>query len=164
MHKGFKDLNCWKEGRKLRIAISDVVRKFPPIEKFQLQSQMVRASRSVTANIAEGHGRFTYTDTRRFFIIARGSVTELMDHVITALDEGYISDEVLKELEMQCDTVIRLLNGYIAYLDRSNNNRTSLVEDNVEGIYSGYNTSSRKEDSVDMQIESEDLVKLYASR
>ncbi|MGB7841205.1 MAG: four helix bundle protein, partial [Salinimicrobium sp.] len=56
--KSFEDLNCWKAARKLRIEISDLIKQFPDYEKFELVSQMRRASRSVTHNIAEGYGRF----------------------------------------------------------------------------------------------------------
>ncbi|MGB7786193.1 MAG: four helix bundle protein, partial [Salinimicrobium sp.] len=56
--KSFEDLNCWKAARNLRIEISDLIKQFPDYEKFELVSQMRRASRSVTHNIAEGYGRF----------------------------------------------------------------------------------------------------------
>jgi len=84
-----------------------------------LVSQIKRSSRSITANIAEGYGRYTYSDTRHFFIISRGSVTETMEHLITAFDENYISDEVLKEEILKCEMVFKLINGFIAYLDKS---------------------------------------------
>ena len=80
-YRGFKDLNSWKEGRELRKTISKLVKKFPAEEKFLLTSQIKRASRSVTNNIAEGYGRFTYSDTRHFFVESRGSVTEIIDHL-----------------------------------------------------------------------------------
>jgi four helix bundle protein len=118
-YKGFKDLNCWKEARTLRREVSKLVKTFPVTEQFLLCSQIIRAARSVTANIAEGYGRYTYTDTRHFFIQARGSVTELIDHLSVALDEDYINDEVLLHYEQQCETVFKLINGYIAYLDKS---------------------------------------------
>lgn len=118
-YTGFKDLNCWKEGRALRIAVSVLVKTFPPNEKFLLTSQIVRASRSVTANIAEGYGRYTYTDTRHYFVQARGSITEAMDHLSVALDEGYITQDACSTLESKCELVFKLINGYIAYLDKS---------------------------------------------
>jgi four helix bundle protein len=61
-----------------------------------LISQIKRSSRSVTANIAEGYGRYTYTDTGHFFIIARGSLTETMEHLTTAYDENYITEQEIK--------------------------------------------------------------------
>ena len=88
-YKGFTELECYKHGRELRTSISILVNKFPKEEKYELASQIKRSSRSVTANIAEGYGRYTYSDTRHFFIISRGSVTETMEHLTTAYDEKY---------------------------------------------------------------------------
>jgi four helix bundle protein len=78
-YKGYKDLDCYKYARSLRIHISDMAKKFPASEKYLLTAQIIDCTRSVTRNIAEGYGRYTYTDTRLFFIIARGSVTETME-------------------------------------------------------------------------------------
>jgi four helix bundle protein len=118
-YRGFKDLDCYKKSRELRIYVSNIAKKFPADEKFLLTSQIKRSSRSVTANIAEGYGRFTFTDTRNFFIVARGSVTETMEHLTTAFDEQYISDEELRLGEATAESAFRLINGYIAYLDKS---------------------------------------------
>src|SRR5438105_3717577 len=90
-YKGFKELNCSKEGRQLRQTISQLVRAFPDSEKYLLISQMIRASRSVTNNIAEGYGRFTFNDTRHFFVEARGSVTEMLDQLSIAIDEAILT-------------------------------------------------------------------------
>ena len=120
-YQGYKDLECYKQERELRIFVSALVKKFPSSEKFLLTAQILDSSRSVTANIAEGHGRFTYTDTRNFFIIARGSVTETMEHLCTAFDECCITADELKTGEEKCVLVFKLINGYISYLDRSKN-------------------------------------------
>ncbi len=118
-YKGFKELNCWKEGRVLRISVSALTKQLPATEKYELALQMTTAARSVTANIAEGYGRYSYTDTRHFFIMARGSVTELIDHLSVAIDEGYINAETAAGIEKQCESVFKLINGYIAYLDKN---------------------------------------------
>lgn len=118
-YKGFTELDCYKNGRILRKSISELAGKLPKDEKYELVSQIKRYSRSVTANIAEGYGRYTYSDTRHFFIISRGSVTETMEHLTTAFDENYITnDELIVELE-KCEVIFKLINGFIAYLDRS---------------------------------------------
>jgi four helix bundle protein len=117
-YRGYKELECYKQARLLRIFISELVVKFPVHEKFKLISQVVDSSRSVTRNIAEGYGRFTYSDTRNFFIISRGSVTETIEHLSIAFDEKYITDEELKAGEEKCESVFRLINGYISYLDK----------------------------------------------
>jgi four helix bundle protein len=121
-YKGYKELESYVQARMLRMLILELAKTFPSYEKFQLVSQIIRCSRSITANIAEGYGRYTYADTRNFFIIARGSVTETMEHLQTAYDEKYISAEVLKTYEEKCESIFKLINGYIAYLDKSKNN------------------------------------------
>ena len=53
-----------------------------------MTDQVKRSVRSINANIAEGHGRFTYPDQIHFCIMARGSLSETINHLIDALDEG----------------------------------------------------------------------------
>ena len=124
VYKGYKELECYIQARLLRMYVSNLTKKIPAHEKFLLTSQIIDSSRSVTRNIAEGYGRYTYTDTRHFFIIARGSVTETMEHFTTAHDEKYIVDEELVTGEQKCETIFKLINGYITYLDKSRNQKT----------------------------------------
>ena len=121
-YKGYKDLECYIQARLLRTYVSELARKFPSHEKFLLTAQVIDSSRSVTRNIAEGYGRYTYNDTRNFFVIARGSVTETMEQLTTAFDEKYITEEELKIGEEKCELVFKLINGYITYLDRAKKN------------------------------------------
>ncbi len=58
--KSFEDLGCWQKARELRNDVKNLINTFPDFEKYELVSQMRRASRSVTHNIAEGYGRFHY--------------------------------------------------------------------------------------------------------
>ncbi len=118
-YKGYKELECYIHARQLRMLIAELIKAFPKHERFLLADQIIRSSRSVTANIAEGYGRYTFSDTRNYFIIARGSIAETMEHLQTAFDEKYISEEVLKTHEEKCELIFKLINGYIAYLDKS---------------------------------------------
>ncbi|PIQ49239.1 MAG: hypothetical protein COW03_05910 [Cytophagales bacterium CG12_big_fil_rev_8_21_14_0_65_40_12] len=79
--KSFKDLEAWKKARELRKEISSLSKSFPIEEKYKLSDQIVRAARSVTANIAEGYGRFHYQENIQFCRIARSSLTEVQDHL-----------------------------------------------------------------------------------
>ena len=119
-YKGYKELKCYIEARLLRKFISVLVKKFPSHEKFLLTAQIIDSSRSITRNMAEGYGRYTYSDTRNFFIIARGSVTETMENLATAFDESYITPDELTAGEQKCELVFKLTNGYISYPDKSN--------------------------------------------
>lgn len=116
---GFTELDAWKEARILKLNIIGIVKNFPAEEKYSLTSQIKRSSRSVTANIAEGYGRFNYQETIQFIRQARGSLTETYDHLFTAFDELYITEEIFKALEIQYIKVLKLINGYIAFLQKS---------------------------------------------
>ena len=116
-YKGYKDLECYKKARELRIYVSDLAKKFPSHEKFLLTAQVIDSPRSITRNIAEVYGRFTYSDTKNFFVLSRGSVTETMESLATAFDEKYITEDELKMGEEKCEHVFKLINGYIAYLE-----------------------------------------------
>ena len=109
-------LTAWNKGRKLRIRISKLARNLPSIEKYRLSDQMVRASRSVTANIAEGYGRYHYKENIQYCRQARGSLFELIDHLYVAFDENYINDILLNDIRSDTIEVIKILNGYINYL------------------------------------------------
>jgi len=112
-------LVVWKEGRALRKEVSVLTKKFPLVEKFKLTDQMLRASRSFTANIAEGFGRFHYQENIQFCRSARGSAIELLDHFTCALDEEYITEEEFLEFEQKILKCVKILNGYIAYLKKA---------------------------------------------
>jgi four helix bundle protein len=119
-HGTFEDLECWKAARELRqFVVENVVRRLPVDERFRLCSQLLDAARSGHNNIAEGHGRFHFLDKVKFLSNARGSVTETLDHVIDAVDEGFVSPPVLAEVRTRVEKTIRLINGYAAFLRRS---------------------------------------------
>jgi four helix bundle protein len=116
MARSFRELEVWKSARKLRVRISELCKGFPKSEEYHLIAQIKDSSRSVTACIAEGHGRFHFQENIQFCRTSRGSLDETLDHLITALDETYIKEEEFKECEQIYETTIKLLNGYINYL------------------------------------------------
>ena len=117
----FEDLECWKKATELRRKIAITITSYPDHEKYNLVSQMRRASRSVTHNISEGYGRFYYKENAQFCRTSRGSIYELLDQLIVSLDEKYIGQEEYKELRLLIFECIRLLNGCINYLINAKN-------------------------------------------
>src|ERR1700744_974529 len=105
--KSFTELECWKKSRILRNDIFQLTKGFPSEEKFRLTDQIIRSSRSVGNNIAEGHGRFHYNDSAKFLINARGSAEETIDHLIVALDIETIDKEVFERFKSQCEECLR---------------------------------------------------------
>jgi four helix bundle protein len=115
-YKGFEDLEIWKKGRTLRNEVRILCENFPANEKFKLTDQMIRASRSVTANIAEGSGRYHYQEYIQYCRAARGSVSEMQDHLTVALDEGYSDKSVFKNFWNEYKTLQKMINSFITYL------------------------------------------------
>ena len=116
--RSFEELQCWQACREVRIFIHDLVKKYPKEERYSIVDNMKRASRSATQNIAEGFGRFHYRENLQFCRISRGSLYELIDDLITSVDEDFISQ---KDYQMGGDKIsnaLALLNGYISYLNR----------------------------------------------
>ena len=114
----FEELTCYQKARELIRAISCMARELPREEAFRLRDQILRSSRSVTANIAEGYGRHHHQENAQFCRQARGSLTETLDHLNVALDEGLVEAGSYSELRSLLEDVWRVLNGYIAYLAR----------------------------------------------
>jgi four helix bundle protein len=111
--RDFKDLEVWRTARELRRELYRMAKALPDIKKFGLASQIRRAAISVTANIAEGFGRFGYQENAQMCRQARGSLYELRDHLTTCMDEGYLDPAEGERLDALIQTVTRLVNGYL---------------------------------------------------
>jgi four helix bundle protein len=115
-------LECWKHCRELRMFVmKEVVSILPKEERYRLGDQLIRASRSTTSNIAEGYGRFHYLDNAKFCSNARGSCWEVLDHLITAYDDGLVSADLLGRGRIAVNKAVKLLNGSMNYLKRAHN-------------------------------------------
>ncbi|WP_183580798.1 four helix bundle protein [Mucilaginibacter sp. X5P1] len=112
----FTDLEVWKKSRILRNNISELTKTFPLEEKYRLTGQIIRASRSIGNNIAEGHGRYHYADAAKFLINARGSAAETIDHLIIALDNNFINSSIFESFKEDCEECMKMINGYINFL------------------------------------------------
>jgi len=116
MPKTFEDIKAWQLARQYRKNIYKVSSKFPKDELYALVNQMRRAAVSVTSNLAEGYGRYTWQENIRFCLIARGSVNEILDQLYVAVDESYITQEEFNTLYPDGREIEKAINGYISFL------------------------------------------------
>lgn len=116
--KTFEELECYKLARQLRRTVSTFSKTLPREEGFKLKDQIVRSSRSVSANIAEGYGRHHHQENIQFCRIARGSLTETLEHLNVGLDEEYLTGDEYSGLRKLVEDTWKVLNGYISYLKR----------------------------------------------
>ena len=82
-----------------------------------LADQLNRASVSISANIAEGNGRFTKPDRKNFFGIARGSVQECVPLLELARRRGLVTTDDHEALKSQLEEIARMLSGLINGID-----------------------------------------------
>jgi four helix bundle protein len=113
----FYELPVYKKCRAFRKEVFKIVKgSFPKQEQYLLVAQTLDAARSVTANIAEGFGRFHYQENIQFCRQSRGSLTETLEHFITAFDSEYIDHDTLKRIHSYYKVCLKELNSYIKYL------------------------------------------------
>jgi four helix bundle protein len=116
-HKDFTSLTAWSKARTVKqFFYKKVLPKLPLEERFSIGEQIRRASVSCTANIAEGYGRYHYREGIQFYRIARGSLFELKDHLLSCMDFGYIPTELADEGLAYLNEAKSTLNGYIKYV------------------------------------------------
>ena len=118
-YQSFEELELSKKARALKNDVFRLSKSFPAEEKFRLADQIIRSSRSIGVQIAEGHGRRTIPDRVRFCIISRGSLSETLNHLIDAFDCEYITLETLESFREKIYELERILNGYISYLEKN---------------------------------------------
>ena len=121
--KDFTSLICWENARIMKLFFYEkILPKLPYHEKDNLIIQIKKASVSSTANIAEGYGRFHYQEGIQFYRIARASIYELKDHILTCVDVGYINDDLLNIGMNLIEKSKITLNGYIKFVNHQKEN------------------------------------------
>jgi len=113
-------LKVWRRAKDFALEIyAKVLPLLPPEEKWNLNQQLRRASLSISANIAEGYGRFYYQENVRFCYNARGSLEETLSHLVFAFEAKYIPATLYDRLQFDGQEIDKMLNGYISYLKKS---------------------------------------------
>ncbi len=91
--------------------VYELTRQFPPDERFSITAQLRRSAVSVPSNIAEGEGRFTKADFRRFLSIAHGSLREAETQLRLANRLGYLPESELSQILDIAGQTGRLIRG-----------------------------------------------------
>lgn len=115
-YQSFEELIVWKKSRELKTELFQLTKAFPSEEKYRLIDQLIRSSRSINAQIAEGHGKRTNKDKIKYCTQARGSLSETLNHLIDAFDCSYITSKQLQYYRAKINEVEMIMAGYIRYL------------------------------------------------
>jgi len=115
-YSSFRDLDCWKKCRIVRLWVRDLINNDIPTKDYDMIQNIKRAARSTTRNIAEGFGRRHTKENIQYLRISKGSLTEIQDDIITCIDDGYINNAKAREGLALVEEALKSTNGFIKYL------------------------------------------------
>jgi len=117
LFKSFKDMPIWQETMNIAVEIFKFTEKFPKKEDYGLTSQMRRSAVSISANIAEAYGRHHTSDKINFYYFARGSVTEVQNHLEYAKRVGYLDQNSMSKFDNTLKRIYNDINKIIISLN-----------------------------------------------
>jgi four helix bundle protein len=110
MNFSFEKLQVWIDSKELVKLIYKQTQLFPNEERYGLTSQIRRASISVPSNISEGSTRKSNKDKARFYVIAYGSLIEVLNQLIIAYEINFINKTNYLELRSKIEKISIMLN------------------------------------------------------
>lgn len=119
MHN-FKELKIWQKSMDLTTDIYKLLGSYPENERFGLVSQMRRCAVSISSNIAEGTGRESNKDFRRFLSISLSSSFELETQLIISNNLGFTPDEIFRDMSLKIQELERMIFGFRKTLSKTN--------------------------------------------
>jgi len=123
--RSYRDLRVWQKAMDLAEACYRITRRFPKEELYGMTSQMRRASVSVAANVAEGHGRNNRGDYIQFLRIAQGSLKELETHLLLSQRLELCPANDVDPILDECDATGRMLRALIRSLQAGKKDKAS---------------------------------------
>lgn len=118
----FENLKVYRLSEELADLVWKIAIKWNYFPRDTVGKQLVRAPDSVGANIAEGTGRGTYKDNRRFVRTARGSLYETQHWLRRAYRRELLTSEQVIKLKRIIDNLGPMLNGYLKSIGASRKN------------------------------------------
>ncbi len=109
----FENLVVYQLSEKIADAVWDIVRNWDSFARDTVGKQLVRAADSIGANIAEGEGRGSFQDNRRFVRIARGSLNETKHFLRRAFKRKLLDELQIATLKPLLDELAPRLNAYL---------------------------------------------------
>ena len=114
----FESLRVYQLSEQLADLIWEIVLEWNALARDTVGKQLVKAADSVGANIAEGTGRGTYIDNRRFVRIARGSLNETKHWLRRAFKRGLLSAKQINNVKPIIEELAPKLNAYLKAIGR----------------------------------------------
>lgn len=115
----FREWDIYKDARKFRVEIYEILKTFPIEEKFALTDPTKRALNSIILNIAEGANRITNKELRVYISRSAGSLDEVVACLDCAFDSNYINEKEHQKFLEKASDLAKRLKGFIVKLSNS---------------------------------------------
>lgn len=119
MECSFETLEVYQLSEKFSDKVWDDVMQWQHFEKSTLGRQLVNAADSVPSNISEGYGRYTFKDSKSFYIIARGSLNETKSILRRCKNRGLINAEIVDTYLKDIEEIKNKLQAYINWVAKN---------------------------------------------
>jgi four helix bundle protein len=114
-----EDLRVYRLSEELADAVWDFAERWQPLARDTVGKQIIRSADSIGANIAEGYGRGSYQDNRRFIRLARGSLYETRHWLRRAFRRRLLTETQIEQLKPLVDKLGPQLNAYLKSIGRT---------------------------------------------
>src|SRR5262249_12231701 len=119
MARHFEDLVCWRLSRALKCEVLAFTATGPISRDFKFRDQIRDSAASAPSNISQAFGRYRPREVVRFFGYACGSLAETQNHLIDALDRGYIADPLYSRLRNLARAALAATKGLLLERQRA---------------------------------------------
>jgi four helix bundle protein len=130
----FEQLRVYKLAEQLADEVWDVVNTWDRLAKYTVGTQLIDAADSIGANIAEGAGRGSFQDNRRFARIARGSLYEVKHWLRRAYRRKFLADAQISRLKPLVDRLGPMLNAYLKSIGRNATTEKACLSPGVHAV------------------------------
>lgn len=118
MNYKLEDLEVYNLSEVISDKIWNIVTGWEYFAKDTIGKQLCRAADSISANIAEGYGRYHFKENKHFCYYSRGSILEVKSFLRKSKNRKLISDEIYQALYLELQTIHLKLNAYIKYIGK----------------------------------------------
>ena len=119
MNYKLEDLEVYNLSEVISDKIWDIVMEWEYFSKDTIGKQLCRAADSISANIAEGYGRYHFKENKNFCYYSRGSILEVKSFLRKSKNRNLISEDCYSELYTELQTIHLKLNAYIKYIGQN---------------------------------------------
>jgi four helix bundle protein len=112
--RSFEDMTVWQESVDLAVLAYKLTKHFPKDEQFTLTSQIRRAVTSISANLAEGFGRYGQKEKAQFYKISYGSLLEVKSFLLLSEKLDYCDHKAIEPIIKQIVILQKRINSLIS--------------------------------------------------